>query len=379
MSLLVPVQPQIARRRSPARPVVQCVGDSLAADIRVFRIDARTLMYVVRVASMVEDAAGRLTGVLHGGDLVDLGGLSVAAGSIAGARLTVTPPEDDFDTVYLEVRSRSALLRIEAPRVPARRAGRFMALSGGFAMLATMVVCAAILTFTRPQSPPPVAIPLAQAPPAPVAVAPPAPARIVSFSIRRDAGGYGDSVLASYLAVADAGTLTLSEPGGKVVASAPFTHVGTSRLLIPAKYKTAPLVARLTVHRGATDAVAAIALSAMLPASALDGAMEMPEAVTPLDSVSARTGFSGLIGAEGRAVAGRVLRVRIMPGLTFPHVELQDATGATLAVRDLPSGATHVALPLPPALHDQTYYLVLRYTENGAEDTVVRTIVAAAR
>lgn len=187
-----------------------------------------------------------------------------------------------------------------------------------------------------------------------------------------------ETVLASYMAVGDKGSFALVGSRGKVIAAAPFTHVGTSRLSLAPAYRATPIVARLTVHRGSTSAMASIAILPTQFAGAPDDG-SVPEAVTPIAPVSARIAFTGIVGAEGRAVAGGLLNVRLMPNLRLPHLELQDASGATLAERDIPSGATTLRLPLPSAPEAETYYLVLRYMRNGAEETIVRTIVAAAR
>jgi hypothetical protein len=374
VSMLVPqtARPLVSRRQAHPANVVQGVGEGLAADIRVFRVDQRTLMYVVRVASMHDDAAGRLTGVLLSGEPADLGGLSIAAGSVGCARLAVVPPSGGFAAVYLEIRSPNALLRVEAPRLPARRKKPFLAVAS---IVTAIAASAASAAFYIPAQPHPKVI-VTQAAPAP---APIVPARILSLSVRRDMSVDGETVLASYMAVGDGGSFALVDSRGKVIASAPFTHVGTTRLAIAPKFRFKPLMARLVVHRGATSAVASVSTLPTIIGGAAPDDGSIPEAVTPLDPVSARTAFTGIMGAESRPVAGHLLKVRLMPNLNVPHIELQDGTGATLAERDVPSGTTTLTLPLPPAAASQTYYLSLRYMKDGAEETIVRTIVAAAR
>ena len=99
----------------------------------------------------------------------------------------------------------------------------------------------------------------AVAAPEPVS-APAAVARVMSFSARRDPGAAGDTILASYLAIGERGTIALLDAAGKVVASAPFAHVGTNRLAVPPAYATQPMTARITVHRGTTVADASVAV-----------------------------------------------------------------------------------------------------------------------
>jgi hypothetical protein len=213
-------------------------------------------------------------------------------------------------------------------------------------------------------------------------------ARVTSFSARRDPGQGGDSVLASYLAVGERGTVALLDAAGKVIASAPFAHVGTNRLAVPLAYQAQPLTARITVHRGATVADASVAVPAsVLPQpSASPDAQASPgpdaaladaaEAVTPLDAMSPRTS-GGTIAIVGRAIAGHPLRLHVAASSSPMQAELQDETGGTLAETAIPPNATTATLPLPAASSTTTYFVALHYARNGGEETVVRTVVAA--
>jgi hypothetical protein len=212
--------------------------------------------------------------------------------------------------------------------------------------------------------------------------APAAVARVMSFSARRDGGAAGDTILASYLAIGERGTVALLDAAGKVVASAPFAHVGTNRLAVPPAYQTQPMTARITVHRGTTVADASVAIPpSTLPqpsASPDVAAADAPEAVTPLDPMSARTS-GGTIAIVGRAVAGRMLLLHVAASTSSMQVELQDETGGTLAEASIAPRATSAALPLPAASSTTTYFVALHYARNGGEETVVRTVVAATR
>ena len=219
----------------------------------------------------------------------------------------------------------------------------------------------------------------AVAPPEP-AVASAAVARVMSFSARRDGGPAGDTVLASYLAIGERGTIALLNAAGKVVASAPFAHVGTNRLPVPHAYQTEPMTARITVHRGATVADASVAIAPSTlpqPSASPDAATaDAPEAVTPLDAMSARTS-GGTIAIVGRAVAGHPLKLHVAASSSPMQVELQDETGGTLAEASIAPRATSAVLPLPAATATTTYFVALHYARNGGEETVVRTVVAA--
>ncbi|HEY0381977.1 MAG TPA: hypothetical protein VGC72_07235 [Candidatus Elarobacter sp.] len=221
----------------------------------------------------------------------------------------------------------------------------------------------------------------------PVAAA--AVARVMSFSARRDPGATGDTILASYLAIGERGTVALLDAAGKVVVSSPFAHVGTNRLAVPRAYQAQPLTARITVHRGTTVADASVAIAANaqpLPSASPDAQAspgpaslaDAPEAVTPIDAMSARTS-GGTIAIVGHAVAGHPLHLHVAASSSPMQVELQDESGGTLAEKTIAPRATSAILPLPPATSPTTYFVALHYARNGGEETVVRTVVAAAR
>lgn len=206
-----------------------------------------------------------------------------------------------------------------------------------------------------------------------------APARVLSFAVRRDRDPAGETILASYLAVGDQGTIALFDPSGKSIASTRFAHVGTSRLTVGHAYSAVPLVAKIVVQRGASQAVASIALQ---PNAVLDAAVDeaaQPESVAPVDAFSAQAVNPGIVSVDGRAVAAQPLRLRLMAHASQTHIELQDQSGGTLAETDVAAGLTRATLPLPAAQSVQTYSLVLRYTRNGAEETVLRTVVVGLK
>jgi hypothetical protein len=211
-------------------------------------------------------------------------------------------------------------------------------------------------------------------------------ARVLSFAAHREAIGARESVLASYLAVADRGTIELLDPAGKVVRSVPFGRVGTTRIAVPAAYRDVPLTAQLTVHRKATRAVSSIDVAPALrpmqladpnadPLAAVSDAVP-GEAATPIDS-SASSSSGGIVSVDGHAIAGRPLKLRIAPQESEVRLELEDESGTPLAETRVATGATHAVLPLPPASVPTTYLLALHYSHNGGEETVIRTVVAA--
>jgi hypothetical protein len=212
-------------------------------------------------------------------------------------------------------------------------------------------------------------------------------ARVLSFAAHREAVADRESVLASYLAVADRGTLELLDPAGKIVRSVPFGRVGTTRIAVPAAYRDVPLTAQLTVHRKGTRAVSSIDVApALRPMQFADPnadplAAAVPdtvpgEAATPIDS-SASSSSGGIVTVDGHAIAGRPLKLRIAPQESDIRLELEDQSGTPLAETRVASGVTRAVLPLPPATVPTTYLLALHYTHNGGEETVIRTVIAA--
>jgi hypothetical protein len=205
-------------------------------------------------------------------------------------------------------------------------------------------------------------------------------ARIVSLSARRERDVFGrDSVVVSYLAVGEAGTVNLLDLGGRIVASGPFAHIGTNRLVVAAGLSAQPLVARVAVRRDLTRATATVDVppagvferkAPVMPAD-VPSDTQAPEAVTPLES-----GDSGLVTIEGSAIAGHNLALRVPLGLRSMHVELQDDQGQSFAASDVATATGRVTLPVPFATMRKTFYVVLRYlnADNG-EETVVRSVV----
>jgi hypothetical protein len=386
MTALVPRSTAIvpAHKKASHVNVVHCASEGVAADVRVSRAGRRrrrSFAYTVRLATAKFNVTGRLIGVARCGDIEDLGELAVASGSIGSARLAV-PAERvaGYDAIYLEIRSDDLLLRVEAPRLPERQRAR------GFGVAATLIglgICAAgasllgssISRGTVPEKPATVVASNPVVASRPVA----APARVLSFSARRDFGAGGETMLASYLAVGERGTVALVAPSGKVVSSAPFVHVGTSRLAIADAYRTTPLLAKLTIHRGTTEAVASV----VVPPGILPAFARIPGVTTPEEAAQDRSGqpmSSGIIGVQGRAIAGREMTVRLEAQSTPVHVELQDASGGMIAQRDVAAGTTLFTMALPSAPTVQTYYLVVRYARSsGGEETVVQPITAARR
>jgi hypothetical protein len=396
VSAIVPYERALPEAPRDAGAVLEFAAHGLAADVRVERVDRRNgcRWYAVKLAAGASGAQARLVGVTRGGDVEQLGCIDVAAGSIGSATFAVTTPRTGaYDAMYLQIRSEELLLRVDAPCPPApKRFGGWKAAVMVFALGAGVSsAAAASLAFARDAKHPDRAPVAATAVAPKIALAAPvsaAPARVLSFSARRDDAPGGESVLASYLAVGDHGSIALLDSAGTVVSTGPFTRVGTIRLNVPKAYRLLPMIARITVHRGETKAVSSVSVPANVAATPrpspsptaqpVTAADQPGEGVTPLDS-TASGDAAGLVAVEGRAIAGRPLHLRVTPQPNAVHLELQDESGATLSETDVPAGAKHAALPLPPSDSRATYLLALHYTRDGGEETVIRTIVAAPR
>ncbi len=79
---------------------------------------------------------------------------------------------------------------------------------------------------------------------------------------------------------------------------------------------------------------------------------------------------------DASAAAGSVLAVHVMPHRSAMTVAMQDASGETLAEREIAPGTMLVSLPMPelPA----QYFLVLHYDAEDGVQTVVRPVRAVA-
>jgi hypothetical protein len=400
VSALVPYAPALAelprRSRRGAASVVQFASDGVVADVRVERVDRRNgcSWYAIKLGANDTAVQGRLVGVTGRGDLDQLGCVDVAPGSIGSARFAVTTPRSGtYRSMHLEIRSGEMLLRVDAPCPPApKRYGGWKTAAMLFAVGAG-VSCAGVASLAfahdaKHATRPPVSTNVVAPKTAVAASVPAAPARVLSLSARRDESPGGETVLASYLAVADRGSIALLDSAGTVISTGPFTRVGTIRLAVPKAYRLLPMVAQITVHRGETKAVSSVSVPpnvaatprpsaspAAQPATAAD---DPGEAVTPLDSTASGSA-AGIVAVEGRTIAGRPLRLHVTPQPNAMHLELEDESGATLSETEVAPGATHAAVPLPASDSRTTYLLALHYTHNGGEETVIRTIVAAPR
>jgi hypothetical protein len=375
-------------RRSDVRRgrsnLLQFAADGVVADVRVDRVDRRNRCswYAIQLASGGSELTARLVGVGRGGRLDDLGAVGVAPHSVGRGHFAVTTPRTGpYQAMYLELRALDVLLRIEAPRPPGAR--RMPGLKAGAAVVALGVAacCAGAVPSAFAPDASSTARVVAGATSRPIA-APQAVSipRVLSFAAQRDVTPGGETVLASYLAVGERGTVALLDAAGKVVTWAPFVHVGTNRLRVPRAYRTVPMTAQITVHRGAMRAVASIVMppSAVALPPPVVAVSAAPEPVTRVDAPPAPDA-GGLIDVVGRALAGQPLQLRLMAQASPMHVELQDEAGATIVETDVVPGATRAVLPLPAATDRATYLLALHYTRNGGEETVIRTVVAAAR
>jgi hypothetical protein len=396
MTGIVPYAQGDIRRslRRGATSVVQFSSGGVAADVRIERVDRRNrcCWYALKLGSNGSEVTGRLIGMQRGGALDELGSVDVAPGSMGSARFAVTAPRTGaYQAMYLEIRSDEMLLRVETPRPPApSRFGPFKA-AGMLLAIGVGASCAGAVPLALARdsnrTAPVHAVAATPRRVAPVSVQA-TPARVISFSARRDAAPDGESVLASYLAVGERGTIALLDPAGTVIASGPFTRVGTIRIPVPRAFRAVPLTAQLTVHRGETKAASGVfvppnAVATPLPNpspnAAPAAAPDTPaEGITPIDSASAAAA-GGIVGVEGHAVAGQPLHLRVTPQTSAMHVELQDETGTTLAETEIAPGARRAALALPPATSRVTYLLALHYTHNGGEETIIRTVNAAPR
>ena len=376
------------RRRSAAgregREVVQFAAGGVVADVRLERADRRNrcTWYALRLASSDADVTVRMVGLRRHGGQDDLGSVAVAAGSVGSARFAVTTPRSGpYASTFFEVLSDRVLLRAEAPRPPVSPQRYALKTAAALVSIGAIAIVAGLSASPRVVAPAAALQPLAVVPAAHPAL--PAVARVISFGARRDPSPGGESVLASYLATADRGRVTLLDAKGTVIAAAPFARVGTTRIAVPAAYRSAPLAAQIIVRRGDTRAIASVALppNAAVPApSTAPSAVPSAKLVSPAAAVPLLgPGSGGLVNVEGRAVAGGTLDLRLASHSGAMHLELQDETGVTLAEAEVAPGATRAALPIPSATAATTYLLALHYTRNGGEETVVRTIVAAAR
>jgi hypothetical protein len=367
------------RRNRDATSVLQLASSGVVADVHIERVDRRNACswYAIRLSASTSDVTARLVGRSKGGDLEELGSVLAPAGAIGSGSFAVTTPRTgSYESIVLEIRSGEMLLHVDAPRPPAAppsralRAAAILAVAGVASLGAAAIPFALGAGASRPTP-----VPAASAAPAVVKAIPLPAARIQSFSARRDAvAGGRESVLASYLAVGERGTVALLDSDGIVVATAPFSRVGTVRLPVPRAYGMLPLTAQLTVHGGGAKAVSSVVIASTVLATTAP-ATPVPTA-SPAAADAAQGGNSGLLTVVGPALAGRPLNLRLAAQRTPVRIELEDEAGATITETQVPAGGTHAVLTLPPSSERTTYLVAMHYQRGGGEELLIRTVVA---
>lgn len=222
------------------------------------------------------------------------------------------------------------------------------------------------------------AVALAVIPPVATVPAAAPQARIASFAVRREEAEGTSSVLASYLAVGDEGTLQVTDAANRAVGHAPFSRGGTSRIALPAGLEGKTLLVRLDVRRGASRARTAVALqpsARVIPSAAVVAAADVPP---PEDAPPASAGdppeTDDPFAIAGTAVAGRPMTIeirRLLPGM---RLRLTDDVGNAVAETAVPADATQVALTPPSATGARIYYLTCSYGSGHTEEVVVRSV-----
>ncbi|BDE07022.1 hypothetical protein WPS_22980 [Vulcanimicrobium alpinum] len=235
-------------------------------------------------------------------------------------------------------------------------------------------------------------------------------ARVAALTVHRDATGGGDSILASYLAVADEGELLVTDHENNVVGRAPFQHRGTERIAIPGQFHDKPLDVRLNVRRGQTRATAMVEVQPVVDPAAVAAAAaanavpadasradaqntaaantdapptispdEIPEAVVPADDKTTTTTGDEPFAIAGTPVAGEPLRILIKRYVSGMHLRLQDDAGLAIDEADVPSTSRTISLRTPAISAARTYYLTCSYGSGSGEEVLVRSVRVAAR
>lgn len=307
----------------------------------------------------------------------EFGLLEVAANSAAHARFSVPyDRRNRCQALYLSVRGDDLALLAEA-RIPwscgssAMRIGAIFGISGLLALAGaalTLQIGAPLLggrtgaVRAARLSAPSVAAALPTSVRAAV-VQPERTAEILSLAARRDRYAGRTSILASYGAVAESGSIRILDAAGAIVGHAPFTRIGTSRVALQGEH-TGPLQVELVVYRGRSHALASVEIPAEA-ARVIAPAVARAVIVLPPDDPFV---------IPDHVLAGDSLDIVIRERLPDMQIALQDDGGATVDEQSVPAGATSVSFTMPHAKLTQTLYIVGTYTQDSAEKTIVRAV-----
>jgi hypothetical protein len=215
------------------------------------------------------------------------------------------------------------------------------------------------------------------APPRPAnRVAPHVPrARIAYFGAHLEQYAGKTSVLASYQASGERGSLRVRDERGMVLATRDFSHVGTTRIPLPANPAGQTLRAEIEVIGAGTRSTAVIEIPSIEIPSVPKPDSAPPSATpAPADDGGSVPLPSDPFFVEQRVVAGREFKIEIRRPLPNLRIGLQTTSGTTLDEVAVPPGARAITLRAPSSSVLEIYYLAGTFTRSSGEETLVRSL-----
>lgn len=216
----------------------------------------------------------------------------------------------------------------------------------------------------------------------------PSDARIISLSAHREIYDGQTSLIVSYLAIADGGNVTVLDARGASIATAPFTHGGTTRISLPESTSMHELRAVLHVGREKTNATSTVEVPpesvpapnrATSPRDAIVAGSPLPPILPPeaiLPNADERTTASAgdPFTVNTRVVGGIGVDITIVRRLPQMRLALEDEMGTTLDERDVSDDARTVRLSVPRVSHIEVYYVTCTFVRASSQETIVRSL-----
>ncbi len=203
-------------------------------------------------------------------------------------------------------------------------------------------------------------------------------ARIVTLTAHRDAYDGRTSVLASYFATGQNGTLRISDARGAVLGTAAFSHLGTTRVFVSEAAATETMYARLDVDRASSHAQATVEIPSETLAPSSVPAAPLADAESPIrlpDSGPPAAAHNDPFSVTERVVAGSSFKVAINHFMPQMHIALQDRIGSTLDEFEVTPATRYVTFEAPAATGQvEVYYIVGTYMRALGQESLIRSI-----
>jgi len=195
--------------------------------------------------------------------------------------------------------------------------------------------------------------------------------RIAYFTAHLDMYEGKPTVLASYQASGNQGILRVTETSGKLLGSSPFSHVGTTRILLSSDPTGPTLHTEIEVTGAGKHTGAAIDIP---NTNYLVATPTIPSVIAPTNDAGSAPTSTDPFSVIDRVIGGHPFRIAIRHPLPNLRIALQTTDGMTIDEVPVPPGASIVLLHAPVISKQTSLFLMGTYTHASDEETLVRSL-----